>query len=122
MIDREAQARGDSFTGVRGVRQQDKVVTESMGPIMDRTHEHLGTSDTMIIRSRRKYLKSAKDLAEFGTVPPGVDHPELYRSRSGSIILPRGVDWVSATEELRNPGVEPGIPVVANIRAPLANA
>jgi nitrite reductase/ring-hydroxylating ferredoxin subunit len=113
LIDREAQARGDSFTGVRGVRQQDKVVTESMGAIYDRTREHLGTSDTMIIRTRRKLLKAAKDLHHFGIVPPGVDDPGVYRSRSGSVILPRGVDWITATEHLRRPRVAAGEPVLA---------
>jgi phthalate 4,5-dioxygenase oxygenase subunit len=112
MIDREAQKRGESFTGVRGVRQQDKVVTESMGAIMDRTHEHLGTSDAMIIRTRRRLLNAARALAENGTTPPGVDNPEAYRSRSGSILLPRGTDWLAATEHLRKPNVAPGEPVL----------
>jgi hypothetical protein len=118
LIDREAQARGDSFTGVRGVRQQDKVVTESMGPVMDRTREHLGTSDTMIIRTRRKLLKAARDLQQSGVVPPGVDNPAIYRSRSGSIILPRGVEWQRATEHLRKPSVPAGEPVLTGAALP----
>ena len=110
-IDREAQARGDSFTGIRGVRQQDKAVAEGMGEIMDRTNEHLGTSDSMIIRTRRKLIRAVKVLQEQNVTPPGVDNPELYRRRSGSIILPRGVDWLSATEHLRHPDVGIGEPV-----------
>jgi phenylpropionate dioxygenase-like ring-hydroxylating dioxygenase large terminal subunit len=111
-IDREAQAQGKSFTGIRGVRQQDKAVGESMGPIMDRTNEHLGTSDAMIIRTRRKLMNSARALAEDGVVPPGVDNPEGYRHRSGSIILPRDADWLKATEHLRHPNVAIGEPAV----------
>ena len=72
-----------------------------MGPIYDRTQEHLGSSDAMIIRTRRRLLQAAQALAQAGTVPPGVDQPELYRQRSGGIILPEGADWVNATEELR---------------------
>jgi hypothetical protein len=112
-IDREAQAQGKSFTGIRGVRQQDKAVGESMGPIMDRTNEHLGTSDAMIIRTRRKLMASAKALAEEGIAPPGVDTPHGYRHRSGSIILPRDADWLESTEHLRHPQVGIGEPAVA---------
>jgi hypothetical protein len=113
LIDREAQRRGDSFTGVRGVRQQDKVVTEGMGPMMNRVREHLGTSDTMIIWTRKRLLRAVKSFQERGEVPPGVDRPQVYRSRSGSIILPQGVDWMEATEHLRKPAVAPGEPVFA---------
>jgi hypothetical protein len=111
-LDREAQKRGDSFTGIRGVRQQDKAVAESMGAVMDRTNEHLGTSDSMIIRTRRRLLRAVRALAETGEAPPGVDRPELYRTRSGSIILPRDADWLAATEHLRNPDVPIGAPAV----------
>ena len=111
-LDREAQARGDTFTGIRGIRQQDKAVAESMGPTMDRTHEHLGTSDSMIIRTRRRLMRAVRALKDEGFVPPGVELPELYRTRSGSIILPRGADWISATEHLRNPNVPIGAPAV----------
>ena len=31
----------------------------------------------------------------------GVDHPELYRQRSGDLVLPRSVDWWEGTTELR---------------------
>jgi hypothetical protein len=109
-IDREAQKRGDSFTGIRGVRQQDKAVAEGMGEIMDRTNEHLGTSDSMIIRTRRRLLKAVRALQESGETPPGVDQPELYRRRSGSIILPRDADWLATTQHLRHPDVPIGAP------------
>ena len=71
-----------------------------MGAIVDRSQEHLGTSDAMIIRTRRRLLKAASDLRQ-GLIPPTVDHPELYRQRSGGVILPRAADWVEASEELR---------------------
>jgi hypothetical protein len=111
-IDRAAQARGDTFTGIPGIRQQDKAVAESMGGVMDRTNEHLGTSDSMIIRTRRRLLRAVRALAENGEAPPGVDQPQSYRTRSGSIILPRGADWLAATENLRNPQVPIGAPAV----------
>jgi hypothetical protein len=33
--------------------------------------------------------------------PPGVDTPEVYRHRSGGVILPREADWLAATKGLR---------------------
>jgi phenylpropionate dioxygenase-like ring-hydroxylating dioxygenase large terminal subunit len=100
-IDREAQKRGDSYTGIPGIRQQDMAMTETMGRIMDRSNEHLGTTDQMIIRTRRRYIAAAKALAEHGVAPPGVDQPQLYRQRSGLVILPRDADWWEATRPLR---------------------
>jgi len=100
LIDREAQ-RKDSFTGIAGVLQQDQAITESMGPIVDRTREHLGASDVMIIRTRRRVLNAARALRADGKVPPGVDDPTVYRYRSGGAILPRDVSWLDATKGLR---------------------
>jgi hypothetical protein len=100
MIDREAQ-RTTSYTGIPGIHQQDQAITESMGPTYERTHEHLGTSDAMVIRTRRKLIKAARALAEDGTLPPGVDNPTIYRYRSGGVILPRSADWRQATASLQ---------------------
>ena len=101
MIDREAQRTWKSFTGIPGVRQQDMAVTETMGPIYKRYNEHLGTTDAMIIRTRRKLLAAAKALRDEGVLPPGVDNPEVYRQRSGECILPRDVFWWDATKPMR---------------------
>jgi phenylpropionate dioxygenase-like ring-hydroxylating dioxygenase large terminal subunit len=102
LIDRDLQASGKSFSGIPGgARPQDMAVTWSMGSIYDRTHEHLGTTDALIIRTRRRVINAAKALRDHGTVPPGVDNPELYRLRSGGVVLPRSVDWWEGTKELR---------------------
>jgi hypothetical protein len=101
LIDRELQRSGGSFTGIAGVHTQDQCVTETMGAICDRTREHLGTSDAMVIRTRRSLINAAKALAEHGTIPPSVDNPDLYLTRSGGVILPNDVDWLLGTEHLR---------------------
>ena len=101
MVDREAQRTGKSFSGILGVRQQDMAVTETMGPIYNRTNEHLGTTDSMIIRARRRWIATARALEEQGILPPGVDDPTIYRQRSGEVILPRSVDWWEGTQEMR---------------------
>ena len=101
-IDREWQRmKGGDYTGIAGIHTQDQAVTESMGAIYDRTQEHLGSSDAMVIRTRRRLLDAARALGERGTIPPGVDHPEVYRQRSGGVIVPEGTNWVEATAELR---------------------
>jgi hypothetical protein len=72
-----------------------------MGPIMDRTQEHLGTTDVLIIRVRRRLLAAAKALAEQGVTPPGVDQPEGYHMRTKEFILPRDANWWEATRDSR---------------------
>jgi nitrite reductase/ring-hydroxylating ferredoxin subunit len=114
-IDRELQASGASYTGIPGIFQQDQAVTESMGAIYQRDHEHLGTSDSMIIRTRRRVIRAATALRDSGTVPPGVDNPEVYRTRSGSVILPRSANWLDATQEARWPTVAIGEPVKVGV-------
>ena len=81
-----------------------------MGPIYDRTQEHLGTSDRMVIRTRKRLIDAAKALRDKGELPPGVDDPKVYAVRSGGVVLPRGADWIEATRELRRAWVKhPGL-------------
>jgi phenylpropionate dioxygenase-like ring-hydroxylating dioxygenase large terminal subunit len=95
-IDREIQRR-DSFTGIEGIHTQDTAVTESMGAITDHAGEHLTLSDLMIVRTRRLMLRAASALAESGTVPPGVDDPEVYLgARSGDFVASAALDWREA--------------------------
>ena len=65
MIDREAQRLG-SVTGIKSQTQQDRAVNEPppVGPIFDRTKEHLGTSDAVIIQMRRVMLRAVRELGE----------------------------------------------------------
>jgi phenylpropionate dioxygenase-like ring-hydroxylating dioxygenase large terminal subunit len=96
----------DGYTGIATVQTQDQAMTNSMGLIYDRSQEHLGTSDAMIIRTRRRLINAAKSFAETGATPMTVDHPEWYRIRSGSTLLPVEADWFPATEALRTAFVE----------------
>ena len=41
LMDREAQKRGESYSGISGFAMQDASVQESMGPIVDRTKRTL---------------------------------------------------------------------------------
>jgi phthalate 4,5-dioxygenase oxygenase subunit len=57
--DREAMKNG-SYTGIKGFTNQDMACQESMGPVVDRTQEHLGTSDVAIIRMRKRMLENVR--------------------------------------------------------------
>jgi len=115
-FDRELQRQsklnegGPNYSGIPVGRHQDRAITASMGTIYDRTREHLGQTDSGIIRTRKRLLDAAKALAERGETPPGVRNPEYYRVRTGEIFLPVSADWVAETEELRkSPLVGPAI-------------
>jgi phenylpropionate dioxygenase-like ring-hydroxylating dioxygenase large terminal subunit len=80
LIDRELQASGESYTGIKGLGAQDCGVQESMGVIADHTKEHLLACDNSIARIRRLYLDTLKDMAA-GKPPPGRDGA-AYRARA----------------------------------------
>jgi hypothetical protein len=75
---------------------------------MDRTKEHLGTSDLMVIRLRHLLLRAARRLREQGETPPAVDTPEVYAVRSGGWVLPNSIpDGIEATLDLQQGRVAP---------------
>jgi len=106
MIDRQKQRSLQSYTGLSSVHLEDLAITESMGKLLDRSAEHLGSSDVMVIRVRRRLIAAAQALREHGETPPGAENPLVYRTRSGSVFLPKDADWIAATDELRKAFVE----------------
>jgi phthalate 4,5-dioxygenase oxygenase subunit len=86
LIDREEQAQR-SFTGVRGIAEQDQMAQESQGFIADRTRELLTPTDIAIVRFRRALLDGSKALLD-GTEPTAAHCPQSYRLRAGGAILP----------------------------------
>lgn len=90
MIDREQQ-RTVSMTGIHGFASQDQAVQESMGPMVDRTRERLGSSDTAIIGMRRLLLQEARELQR-GREPFAAGHGDIYWIRSASTLLKRDVE------------------------------
>ena len=97
LMDRVAQKEGRSFSGIEGFSMQDASVQESMGPIQDRTREHLVTTDNGIIMARHRLMKAAQAL-EKGVLPAGRE-PGHQRVRSVSIILPPDVAFAEAAKE-----------------------
>ena len=107
MVDRAAQ-RSESYTGIPSIHGQDQAVTESMGPITDHEFENLGPSDIMIARTRRRLLRAARALNNDGTVPPGVDDPDIYSAvRSGDFLADAKVAWRDAYEMQMRAAVRP---------------
>ena len=97
LIDRQLQ-KTYSFTGIAGVRAQDAMVSETAGPIADRTREHLGASDRAVVAMRRLLIDSAVALTERGVVPSGPGAPHLYHVRATQTVLPQDVQPDAADE------------------------
>jgi phthalate 4,5-dioxygenase oxygenase subunit len=90
--DRQAMDRG-SYCGISGVQNQDMAVQESMGPIFDRTREHLGTSDVAVIRFRRLMLDGVRKFVA-GEPPVGLAGDLPYHLfRGGEATIPVGERW-----------------------------
>jgi hypothetical protein len=95
-VDRAVQ-RTETYTGIPGIGEQDLAVTESMGPIVKRRAEHLGTTDLAIIAARRRLLRAAKELQQ-GVEPYAASHPEVYHIRPTSAVLSRNIPFDLAPE------------------------
>ena len=106
LMDRAAQRRGETYSGIYGIAMQDASLQESMGPIVDRAKERLVPTDSGIIKTRQKLRKAAIALRDEGTTPPGVD-PAHHRVRSAAVVLPAEDSFVeSCAEEM---SVRPGV-------------
>ena len=90
-----ASMTGESWCGIEGFPNQDIACQESMGPVVDRTAEHLGTSDIAIIRMRKRMLEAVN---RFQTGQPliGLDPNLPYdKIRTEQLIIPIGQPWQS---------------------------
>ncbi|HTE85998.1 MAG TPA: Rieske 2Fe-2S domain-containing protein [Dehalococcoidia bacterium] len=100
LIDRRQQGSGESFTGIRGIREQDMAVQEDQwGPVTRREREHLGTTDLAVIAMRRVMLREAQRLQQ-GIEPREAANGAAYRVRSLAHVLKREVDWQDGAREL----------------------
>jgi len=90
LLDRQVQ-RTETFTGIDGINVQDRAVQESMGPIVDRSKEHLGPADRAVIQARRLLLDAIRAVAK-GKAPSGIA-PSYDTLRAAEAVIPRDVDW-----------------------------
>lgn len=107
LIDREAQKRGITYSGVEGIAIQDSSLQESMGPICDRTRENLASTDNGIIMARHRLLKALKQIDNPEFTPPGLD-PETQRVRSAAFLLKRDLEYKDAAADSLK--VQEGVP------------
>ena len=106
MIDRQVQ-KTRTFTGIQGTNTQDRAVQESMGRVVDRGYERLGTTDRAIITARRLLLQAVKQT-QAGGDPPGVGaRAGRLRARDGvgprelRRLLARGFERETVLELVR---------------------
>src|SRR5207247_7448762 len=96
-MDREMALRVESYTGIVRIPLQDQAIQETMDPIIDRTQEHLASSDRMVMLTRRALLKAVRDYQETGRLPAVLDEPALCRqARGGDVTSAAGTDWLDA--------------------------
>ena len=80
--------------GENDINVHDQWACESMGPIQDRTREHLGSSDKVIAANRRMLIDAIEAL-QAGGVAPGVANPEIALTVAG----PDTVDGIAPAGE-----------------------
>lgn len=96
LIDRQRQRDNTVYTGVDNILTQDQIVTEGMGPIHDRSKEHLNQADVMVVATRRRLFEACRALEETGKMPPGSEDTSLiFNARGGCYVSQPDVDWVA---------------------------
>jgi len=97
LIDRKLQ-KTKSYTGIKGVSEQDAAVQDSQGPIADRTREHLGPTDLGIMHFRKLMMEAARALQR-GEAPPQLAHQDRYTVRSGACVTSKAKDLTAVMIE-----------------------
>jgi phenylpropionate dioxygenase-like ring-hydroxylating dioxygenase large terminal subunit len=83
--------------GEDDINVHDQWACESMGPIQDRTREHLGSTDVAIATYRRQLIE-AIDAVQAGQMPPGMAQAQLAGQRMG----PDTVDGIAPAQDWQN--------------------
>jgi phenylpropionate dioxygenase-like ring-hydroxylating dioxygenase large terminal subunit len=97
LVDRKRQG-SVSMTGIKSISQQDRAVNESMGPIYDRTQEHLGTTDVGVVALRKILIRAVRQLQE-GIEPPQASNGAIYRVRAPELKAGRDVSFDQLVDE-----------------------
>lgn len=113
-VQKTSMYNGIYFIGNLQDRAMTELMTDETGsePIYDRTREHLGAVDKMVIAGRHKLIEATEALRDRGEVPPNVDRPSLDRVRAAQLQLPRDADWVEISAKYRD--FDSGSPSGAN--------
>ncbi len=84
-----------NYSGIPGAAIQDLALQESMGPIVDRGQENLGTTDVAVAHLRRMLLRLIEDN-EAGRPLPAHDPALDYDLRGASMVIPADRPWHEA--------------------------
>ncbi|HVZ46482.1 MAG TPA: Rieske 2Fe-2S domain-containing protein [Ramlibacter sp.] len=102
-IDWEEQ-RTRRFSGIPALWAQDSAVQSGLDPIVDRSRQHLGTTDAGIVRVHRRLIDAATQLGEHGKPPAASRDPSSYALRSFSLSLKPGESWKDYVTLAGKPG------------------
>ncbi len=98
LIDREAQ-KNATFSGIRGLAEQDAMIQQSQGRIADRAAENLTATDAAVVRFRRTVMAAAEGLANAGVEPAAPWRHEDFKTRPGSWISADGTPLEDVVQE-----------------------
>jgi len=87
-----AEQRTRTYLGMgeEDINLHDQWAVESMGAIQDRTREHLGTSDKVIMAHRRQLLKAIETVRAGGTPPLA-----LAADAAAAMVGPDTIDCIA---------------------------
>jgi phthalate 4,5-dioxygenase oxygenase subunit len=89
-----AAMKADNLSGLKGIMVQDHAVGETQGRILDRSREHLGTSDLAVVAWRRLMLKTARALRDTGAAPPATQPGVRFdKIRPEVVFFGAGQTW-----------------------------
>jgi len=105
--DRQRQKTVD-YTGIENFLNHDGAATETMGPIYDRTREHLGVSDKAVIAVRKYLINTVKEFQD-GKEPPHIVR-DPARNRFPHIdtfaqTIPSNISWRERFTHLKSSAV-----------------
>jgi len=86
------------FSGLPGLWVQDAACQSGAGPVLDRSREHLSSSDAGIAIVRRSLLDAVNAHRDGGGRPVTATEPELSMVRAVSLVLKRDESWFEAAE------------------------
>ena len=79
--DRASMRNRQNWTGFSGITQEDGIMSSSMGPIYDRTLEHLVAADAAVVRLRRRLLDAVRQV-QAGEAPPAAMTEDMTRMKA----------------------------------------
>jgi phenylpropionate dioxygenase-like ring-hydroxylating dioxygenase large terminal subunit len=103
MQDRESM-KTKTYSGMgHGFQAHDVFATSSQGPLQDRTHEHLVSSDKAIVAARKLLAKAIRDVQEGREPPHVIRTPSENRFPHLLVVsdmIPSTTDWKEYTRRL----------------------